>query len=160
MHEAAKAAQIKSVFDDAHRSELSVVILDDLERLLDYASAHGLLYRIDASQVRGHLAKVARAFISTYGADRLGATLSVRALPSVEELYRGLPAAPLAAEAPVAAPSAADVAQQQQALRMRRERGSPSWTRPASQRVPGRRALPTAQASDLAEPMRGNVRLP
>ena len=37
MHEAAKAAQIKSVFDDAHRSELSVVILDDLERLLDYA---------------------------------------------------------------------------------------------------------------------------
>jgi len=37
VHEAAKAAQIKSVFDDAHRSELSVVILDDLERLLDYA---------------------------------------------------------------------------------------------------------------------------
>jgi len=34
--EAAKAQMIAKTFDDAHRSPLSVVVLDDLERLLDY----------------------------------------------------------------------------------------------------------------------------
>ena len=37
VHENAKASHITRVFDDALRSEMSVVILDDLERLLDYA---------------------------------------------------------------------------------------------------------------------------
>ncbi|XP_064646424.1 vesicle-fusing ATPase-like isoform X2 [Lineus longissimus] len=36
-HEAAKCAAIKKIFDDAHKSALSCVIIDDIERLIDYA---------------------------------------------------------------------------------------------------------------------------
>ena len=36
MGEMAKAAHIAKVFDDAHKSPLSVVLLDDIERLLEY----------------------------------------------------------------------------------------------------------------------------
>ena len=36
MGEAAKAAHIARVFDDAHKSPLSLIVLDDLERLLEY----------------------------------------------------------------------------------------------------------------------------
>jgi len=36
MTEAAKAAHIARVFDDAHKSPLSLILLDDLERLLEY----------------------------------------------------------------------------------------------------------------------------
>jgi len=36
MPEVAKAAHIAKVFDDAHKSPLSLVVLDDLERLLEY----------------------------------------------------------------------------------------------------------------------------
>jgi len=35
-HEAAKVQAIKKVFDDAYKSQLSCIILDDIERLLDY----------------------------------------------------------------------------------------------------------------------------
>ncbi|KAL4217085.1 hypothetical protein ACF0H5_023541 [Mactra antiquata] len=35
-HEAAKCQQIKKIFDDAYKSPLSCVIVDDIERLLDY----------------------------------------------------------------------------------------------------------------------------
>merc|ERR1719334_2826894 len=34
--EPAKCQQIKKLFDDAYKSQLSCVILDDIERLLDY----------------------------------------------------------------------------------------------------------------------------
>jgi len=37
-HEAAKCQAIKKVFEDAYKSVLSCIILDDLERLLDYVS--------------------------------------------------------------------------------------------------------------------------
>ncbi|KAL3141040.1 hypothetical protein ABBQ32_005552 [Trebouxia sp. C0010 RCD-2024] len=36
--EAAKCAQIAKVFDDAYRSVLSIIILDDIERLLEYVA--------------------------------------------------------------------------------------------------------------------------
>lgn len=36
--EAAKSAQIAKVFDDAYRSVLSIIILDDIERLLEYVA--------------------------------------------------------------------------------------------------------------------------
>lgn len=36
-HESAKCQAIKMIFDDAYKSPLSVVILDDIERLIDYA---------------------------------------------------------------------------------------------------------------------------
>ena len=36
MTESAKAQHIARVFDDAHKSPLSLVMLDDLERLLEY----------------------------------------------------------------------------------------------------------------------------
>ncbi|XP_013418783.1 vesicle-fusing ATPase [Lingula anatina] len=36
-HESAKCQQIKKIFDDAYKSQLSCVIVDDIERLLDYA---------------------------------------------------------------------------------------------------------------------------
>lgn len=35
-HEAAKCQQIKKIFDDAYKSPLSCIIVDDIERLLDY----------------------------------------------------------------------------------------------------------------------------
>ena len=35
-HEAAKCQTIKKLFDDAYKSQVSIVILDDIERLLDY----------------------------------------------------------------------------------------------------------------------------
>jgi vesicle-fusing ATPase len=34
--ETSKAAKITKIFDDAHKSQLSFIILDDLERLIDY----------------------------------------------------------------------------------------------------------------------------
>ncbi|ELU11293.1 hypothetical protein CAPTEDRAFT_178991 [Capitella teleta] len=37
-HEAAKCQAIKKIFDDAYKSQLSCVILDDIERLLDYVA--------------------------------------------------------------------------------------------------------------------------
>ncbi|KAF6037026.1 NSF [Bugula neritina] len=36
--ESAKCHAIKQVFDDAYKSPLSVIIMDDVERLLDYAA--------------------------------------------------------------------------------------------------------------------------
>ena len=36
MSEVGKASMIAKVFDDAHKSPLSMVVLDDLERLLEY----------------------------------------------------------------------------------------------------------------------------
>ena len=36
MPETAKAQYIARVFDDAHKSPLSLIVLDDLERLLEY----------------------------------------------------------------------------------------------------------------------------
>lgn len=38
MHPQAKASQITKVFEDAYKSPLSVVILDDIERLLEYVA--------------------------------------------------------------------------------------------------------------------------
>ncbi|KAL5005937.1 hypothetical protein ScPMuIL_017095 [Solemya velum] len=37
-HEAAKCQAIKKIFDDAYKSPLSCIIVDDIERLLDYKS--------------------------------------------------------------------------------------------------------------------------
>lgn len=34
--EAAKCLQIRKIFDDAYRSQLSCIVVDNLERLLDY----------------------------------------------------------------------------------------------------------------------------
>lgn len=36
VHSQAKASQVLKVFDDAYKSPLSVVILDDIERLIEY----------------------------------------------------------------------------------------------------------------------------
>ncbi|XP_065877660.1 vesicle-fusing ATPase [Euphorbia lathyris] len=36
LHESSKCAQIAKVFEDAYKSPLSIIILDDIERLLDY----------------------------------------------------------------------------------------------------------------------------
>jgi len=36
MHEAQKAQHIARIFDDAHKSPLSLIVLDDLERLIEY----------------------------------------------------------------------------------------------------------------------------
>ena len=36
--EAAKCSAIAKVFDDAYRSDLSAIVLDDIERLLDYVA--------------------------------------------------------------------------------------------------------------------------
>ncbi|KAK3431474.1 hypothetical protein EUGRSUZ_E03103 [Eucalyptus grandis] len=38
LHESTKCAQIAKVFEDAYKSPLSIIILDDLERLLDYVA--------------------------------------------------------------------------------------------------------------------------
>ncbi|CAL0331396.1 unnamed protein product [Lupinus luteus] len=38
LHESTKCAQIIKVFEDAYRSPLSVIVLDDIERLLEYVS--------------------------------------------------------------------------------------------------------------------------
>ncbi|KAL3740109.1 hypothetical protein ACJRO7_021398 [Eucalyptus globulus] len=38
LHESAKCAQIVKVFEDAYKSPLSIIILDDLERLLEYVA--------------------------------------------------------------------------------------------------------------------------
>jgi vesicle-fusing ATPase len=37
-HEAAKVQAIKKIFDDAYKSQLSCIILDSIERLLDYTA--------------------------------------------------------------------------------------------------------------------------
>ncbi|KAI9070983.1 hypothetical protein K1719_047053 [Acacia pycnantha] len=36
LHESTKCAQIIKVFEDAYKSPLSVIVLDDIERLLEY----------------------------------------------------------------------------------------------------------------------------
>ncbi|XP_048132413.1 vesicle-fusing ATPase-like isoform X2 [Rhodamnia argentea] len=38
LHESSKCAQIVKVFEDAYKSPLSIIILDDIERLLDYVA--------------------------------------------------------------------------------------------------------------------------
>lgn len=44
--ESAKCSHIYNVFEEAHRSPLSIIILDDIERLIDYVGAHRV---VDAS---------------------------------------------------------------------------------------------------------------
>ena len=38
MAEATKSSRITKVFEDAYKSPLSLIILDDIERLLDYVN--------------------------------------------------------------------------------------------------------------------------
>ncbi|KAK3593526.1 hypothetical protein CHS0354_037052 [Potamilus streckersoni] len=62
-HEAAKCQAIKKIFDDAYKSPLSCVIVDDIERLLDYVPIgprfsnlvlQALLVLLKISPPRGH----------------------------------------------------------------------------------------------------------
>ncbi|KAK8967180.1 Vesicle-fusing ATPase [Platanthera guangdongensis] len=38
LNESSKCARISKVFEDAYKSQLSLIILDDIERMIDYSS--------------------------------------------------------------------------------------------------------------------------
>ncbi|GLT68488.1 hypothetical protein SLA2020_407140 [Shorea laevis] len=52
LHESTKCAQIVKVFEDAYKSPLSIIILDGIERLLEYV-ALGLVFKFGFSDANG-----------------------------------------------------------------------------------------------------------